>query len=470
MSLLILVVAIHFLIGGICTLAVNRKLSREAGKQNWLKFVFYLLIYAIVLFSVLVNRNVFMGVSMLIFSGSILELMKLGKQASASASRFHITFLSLSLFSFVASLFSVFIFLQSGFILYVYTIVIIFDGASQISGQLAGKRKILPRLSPNKTLEGLIGGMLSAMITSLILHKLGNLTILQSLLTGLIICFASFIGDIAASGYKRAFNAKDFGNILPGQGGVLDRFDSFLVTGALIGGLSLFSVFPLDLQNMNMVAYLAYSIIFMIILLMGEILHVVIKLKAEYSRMFSHIFTGIASLFFVKFFSDQWYVIALCIQSSLFIYITKKFELLSSHHNVERITNGSSLFFIGILFAYLISLYKNDSSIYLIAVSILSLSDPAASLLGLNRKKGFLPKVSASASAKTYMGSIGFFSIAFIILIVGLSHFYRLAPILLISYSTLIALLATTMEAISSKGTDNLTVPIAVSLLLSLFM
>jgi phytol kinase len=238
----------------------------------------------------------------------------------------------------------------------------------------------------------------------------------------------------------------------------------------VIGCLSLFSIFPLDLQNMNMVSYLAYSIIFMIILLMGEILHVMFKLRAEYSRIFSHIFTGLASLFFVQFFSDHWYVIALCIQSSLFIYITKKFDLLSSHHNVERITNGSSLFFIGILIAYLISLYKRDFSIYIIAVAILSLSDPSASLLGLNMKRGFLPAMTASGPGKTYLGSIGFFITAFIILVVGLSHFYSMNLSRLLSYSIMIALLATTVEAISSKGTDNLTVPILVSTLLSVLI
>jgi phosphatidate cytidylyltransferase len=471
MSLLFLVITIHFVIGALGILLLNRKLTKEKRKENWLKYTVYLLAFIVILASVLINKNAFLGATILIASLSLFELLKLSKQPGRLNSRNCFVFISIAIFSIVFFFFSVFVLLPSQIIVYTYTIVIIFDGASQISGQIAGKKKILPVLSPNKTLEGLIGGTLSATITSVILHELIGFPISRSLIFGLVICFASFVGDIAASAYKRFFGVKDFGTILPGQGGMLDRFDSFLASGAIVGLISIMTFLQADQIDRNIAAYLGFSMVFILILLSGELIQWILRLKTEYSRVFSHILAGIASLFMISLFTSHWYIIALCIQSAIFMYYSKKVELFGSHHNVERNTNGSAIFFIGLLGAYLISKITGNNSFYILSIAILAISDPVASVIGMNCKSEFWPGLSPGLKlSKTYFGSLGFFISTFIILFAGLFFFSALITRERIAFSLTISFLVTLAEAISPNGTDNLSIPLVASLALALLI
>jgi phosphatidate cytidylyltransferase len=470
MNLLFLLIAIHFTIGGAGIVFLNRKLPVEKRKSNWLKFFVYLFICTCILASILINRNIFLGIGIIICSGSLLELLKLGRQSAKKPSRNRIVPMALILFSILSFFFSLFILLPTEIIVYTYTIVVIFDGASQISGQATGKNKMLPVLSPNKTWEGLIGGTLSAVITAVILHQLGTFSVFQSLIFGLVVCLAAFIGDLAASAYKRAFDAKDFGSILPGQGGMLDRFDSFLVSGATIGLLSLFTVFRVNHFDKNIAAYLGFSLVFIAILLLGELMQRIFKIRPEFSRIFSHVLGGIVSLFMITFFSSGWYIVSLCVQSALFLYLTKRLGLLNAHHGVKRNTYGSSLFFFGILITYLISQWVGNIFLYCIPIVVLSISDPVASLTGLNRKSGFwIDPLTGFQSSKTYIGSLGFFISTLIVLLAGLSLLNTLTTSGIIIISLIIAFITAIVEAVSPNGTDNLSIPVAVALLLALF-
>lgn len=471
MSLFFIIITIHFVIGALGILFLNRKLQVESREKNWLKYIFYLLVFIIILTSVLINKNGFLGICIIILSVSLLELLTVSKQPCISLSRNRIVFISLVIFSVLTFFFSLFILLPSVIIAYTYTIVIIFDGASQISGQAFGKRKILPILSPNKTWAGLIGGTFSAVITSVVLHKFAGFSVSQSFFFGLLVCLTSFLGDMAASAFKRFFNTKDFGIILPGQGGMLDRFDSFIASGALLGFLGILIYSSHYQIDWNIAVYLGYSMVFMIILLIGELIQSIYNLRPEYSRIFSHVMAGLACLFMISLFTSHWYIISICIQSAVFLYITKKMELFGSHHKVERDTNGSSIFFIGILTAYLISEMRGDISLFIIPVAVLTISDPVASVTGLNRKSGFWPHLSSGPeSFKTYIGSLGFFVSAFTILIVGLSFFYVFTTWELIIISLVISFLTTIIEIISPNGTDNLSIPLIVSISLVVFV
>ncbi len=469
MSLLFLVITIQFVAGALGIKFLNRKLPVDARKNNWLKYFVYLFIFFAVLASALINKNLLLGFSIIISSASLLELLKLGKLPFIGVNRNRFIFISMAIFSVVIFFFSIFVLLPSPIIAYTYTIVIVFDGASQISGQIAGKKKILPVLSPGKTWAGLIGGIVSALISSIILHDFAEFPVFQSFLFGLLVCVASFLGDMAASAYKRAFNAKDFGKILPGQGGMLDRFDSFLASGAIIGFLSILTFFTVSVVDRNIAAYLGYSIIFMVILLAGELLQHIFRLKAEYSRVFSHILAGVVSLFMIRLFSSPWYIIILCIQSSIFLFLTKKLDVLSSHNKVERNTIGSEIFFFGILAVYLISEITGERGLFILPVAILTISDPVASLSGLNRRSGFWPNLSMDVrSSKTYLGSIGFFVSTFVILLVGLPFFYSFTTWEIVVISLVISFVTTFIEVISSNGTDNILIPVVVSGLLTL--
>lgn len=93
-------------------------------------------------------------------------------------------------------------------------------------GKLFGRHRVVPRVSPNKTWEGLIGGVLSASALGMLLHALTSFSILQSGVVALITTLAGFLGGLIMSATKRRAGVKDYGRILVGHGGVMDRLDS----------------------------------------------------------------------------------------------------------------------------------------------------------------------------------------------------------------------------------------------------
>ncbi len=103
------------------------------------------------------------------------------------------------------------------------------DSWAYIVGRLIGKRKLFKRLSPNKTWEGFWGSVVLTATTGYVLSITGfGLNNLEWTFLGAITVFVATAGDLFQSMLKRASNIKDSGNILPGHGGILDRFDSIL--------------------------------------------------------------------------------------------------------------------------------------------------------------------------------------------------------------------------------------------------
>lgn len=110
------------------------------------------------------------------------------------------------------------------------------DTGAYCSGSLLGKHKLFPRISPAKSWEGSIGGALFVLIAAAVVgylesqsNALSGLTIVQWLGLGLIVTVFGTWGDLVESLFKRTLGIKDSGNILPGHGGMLDRFDSSLM-------------------------------------------------------------------------------------------------------------------------------------------------------------------------------------------------------------------------------------------------
>lgn len=122
----------------------------------------------------------------------------------------------------------------AGLILYLVVLTQGNDVAQYLWGKGLGRRKVIPKVSPNKTWEGLIGGVLTTVgLAFLLAPWLTPLTPLHILLSGLIIGIGGFIGDVNISALKRDLGVKDSGNAIPGHGGILDRVDSLTFTAPM---------------------------------------------------------------------------------------------------------------------------------------------------------------------------------------------------------------------------------------------
>lgn len=104
------------------------------------------------------------------------------------------------------------------------------DIGAYFAGQKYGKRKLYPKVSPAKTLEGLLGGILTGCVVAILYKFLffRFMSWIAVIVIPLLIIFFGMLGDLFESFFKRAFAVKDSGSFLPGHGGFLDRFDSFI--------------------------------------------------------------------------------------------------------------------------------------------------------------------------------------------------------------------------------------------------
>ena len=197
----------------------------------------FLLILAAVVFVYLVWL---MGVS--VFSKGKITFSKVS-ETLVGVTYVAVSFTSLSLIRYINHNFGVFL------VVLVFVISWTCDTAAFAVGSLIGKHKLIPEISPKKTVEGAIGGVVfSALLCALyglgldlVIEKI-QVNYLYLVLFGIILSVVSQIGDLIASLIKREYYVKDYGRIFPGHGGVLDRFDSVLAVSTILLILSI--VFP----------------------------------------------------------------------------------------------------------------------------------------------------------------------------------------------------------------------------------
>ncbi len=123
------------------------------------------------------------------------------------------------------------------------------DTGAYFTGVFFGKHKLIPDVSPKKTIEGAVGGVLTCVVTFLVfgfvVSRISELKpyYIWMAVSGALVSIVSMLGDLIASLVKRKYHIKDYGWVFPGHGGVLDRFDSVLATAPCIYLLS--DIFPL---------------------------------------------------------------------------------------------------------------------------------------------------------------------------------------------------------------------------------
>jgi len=121
-----------------------------------------------------------------------------------------------------------------GLLIYLVFLTEINDVAQYLWGKSFGKRKISPKVSPNKTVAGFLGGLLTTTALAVVLAPfLTPLARYEALGAGVLIGLGGFVGDVTISALKRDIGVKDSGSLLPGHGGILDRLDSLTYTAPL---------------------------------------------------------------------------------------------------------------------------------------------------------------------------------------------------------------------------------------------
>jgi phosphatidate cytidylyltransferase len=217
---------------GALLMASSHKLRRsESSKRStdWTKYAVYLILVGSLLLLAYWSRCLTAAVVGAIAIGGAIELYRNLQKRSAFP-------LAVSLVLFFAPTlclghlllgnagvwFSTFAF--------VFLLVATTDSFSQLWGKLLGNHKLCPQLSPGKTWEGLLGGFVSTAAASCFLGFLmPTAALLQLIGLGLIVAVSATAGDLLFSHAKRKIGIKDFSGILPGHGGILDRFDSLIV-------------------------------------------------------------------------------------------------------------------------------------------------------------------------------------------------------------------------------------------------
>lgn len=118
-------------------------------------------------------------------------------------------------------------------VLYLVVLTELNDVLQYLWGKAFGKHKIVPKVSPNKTVEGFLGAFVTLSALAVVFSFLTPFTTLQALAAGMLISGAGFVGDVVISMVKRDIGVKDSGHLLPGHGGILDRVDSLTYTAPL---------------------------------------------------------------------------------------------------------------------------------------------------------------------------------------------------------------------------------------------
>lgn len=220
-----------FLIGGAGLYCASYKQAPAVRRTRLIKFITYFCIVNLVVLGALAGRMVLSGIMMLVAVLGARELY--GVLPRAVGGRLSVELAIGAVYLLISAGSVLFVSLSpSSTAVFIFLIVCSFDGFSQVTGQMFGSHHLAPRISPGKTIEGCAGGLLFAAGMALLLQPLVRWSVTRCLFVSCFIAVAALSGDLLASMVKRRSNVKDFSALIPGHGGILDRFDSFLFASA----------------------------------------------------------------------------------------------------------------------------------------------------------------------------------------------------------------------------------------------
>lgn len=222
-----------FFLGGLGIHASSGRYDAAVQHRRWVKFLVYFLTVHCAVASAIAGPFYFalLMTAIALIGGYELRRVFLGKPLTRP---WAISFVLIgALYAYLAATLIRFSLASTtAVLLFVYLVTASLDGFSQLTGQWVGRHRFVPKVSPNKTLEGAVGGLGAAILTAWVIRSWAELTPAMAILIGSSMAMAGVIGDLAASYVKRLGGVKDFGRILPEHGGALDRFDSLFFTAS----------------------------------------------------------------------------------------------------------------------------------------------------------------------------------------------------------------------------------------------
>jgi phosphatidate cytidylyltransferase len=446
---------------GLVILSVKRQ--RAKARELWTKYAWYVVVVHAVICSIMYRpHDAWLLLAGLVTIGGLYEIEKANRSGVGGDRRSLLV--ALPLYTVAAIGFLLFaVLVEPRQQLFVYVVVAVFDGFSQLVGQSVGKRKLVPKVSPGKTIEGLAGGATVALVTALSLSTEAGFSWRDGLLYGVGICFAALCGDLLASLYKRTQGVKDYGRLLPAHGGVLDRFDSFIMAGvffilarAAVG------------DSFGVWRTVFYSVLSIGVLVLSEIIYVSGGMDVERTRKLSH-FGGCAVFLIIPLLPvKHWQALVLCSIFTVFLLATRKLGMLKAIHAVDRRGSlGSYCFPVALLVCYLAFTVHGVRAWFYVPVLVMAVSDSMAALVG---KRWPIGRYTILGDAKSLAGSSAFFVSAFCITLAA--AFFVDAPTAhgwWIVHALIVAIGTTAAEALAVRGLDNLAVPlVALGLLYAL--
>lgn len=180
--------------------------------SNYISLLIYLIFVSIILIEILEMKN------------------KIEKKVY-----FYYFYILITIASFFLFLFILFSSNSPFLLIFLIIIIWLFDTFSYLGGKIIGGMKLMPKISSGKTVSGLVTGILATIVIVNIFFYLFKSSFHLSNIHVIFILFLSFIGDSTVSLLKRYASIKDSGNIMPGHGGLLDRFDSFVMVFFITG-------------------------------------------------------------------------------------------------------------------------------------------------------------------------------------------------------------------------------------------
>lgn len=216
---------------------------------------------------------------------------------------------------------------------------------------------------------------------------------------------------------------------------------------------------------------IVYLIGIVLLLIFNELNYRRLNLKGEFTRKFAHFVATLAVVPFPYIFPSHWYILVLAVLFFAVLFVTQYSKQLKSIHDIERKSVGSYLLPLSIYVTFLIASQLNNKFIFILPMLILAVCDPMAAILGINIKNynGRI-KLFGHKYDKTWLGSGAFLVTSFVISLIAL-YFHRVSfDFKTFWLAMVIAVVSTLAEFFSWRGSDNLSIPLSVVLVLLLWL